>query len=64
MSWRGIRVLNWHRPLSTYMALLLASGMQLRHFAEPIPYGGDPEKAARYRWVPWFHVMEWQRDAT
>ena len=62
VSWRGIRVQNWHRPLSTYMTLLLASGMQLRHFAEPVPRGGDPETAAKYRRVPWFHVMEWQKS--
>ena len=61
VSWRGIRIQNWHRPLSTYMTLLLAQGLELRHFAEPTPLGGDPAKAERYRRVPYFHIMEWQR---
>jgi SAM-dependent methyltransferase len=62
-QWRGIRIRNWHRPLRTYMALLLSAGLHLRFFDEPEPHGGDPEKAARYRRVPWFHVMEWEKPA-
>jgi SAM-dependent methyltransferase len=61
VSWRGIRVQTWHRPLGTYLQLLLESGMQLRHFQEPAPVGGDPQKADRYRRVPYFHIMEWQK---
>jgi 2-polyprenyl-3-methyl-5-hydroxy-6-metoxy-1,4-benzoquinol methylase len=63
VSWRGIRVQNWHRPLSTYMTLLLAQGMELRHFEEPAPIGGDPAQADRYRRVPYFHIMEWSKPA-
>ena len=63
VSWRGIRVQNWHRPLSTYMSLLLEAGMQLLHFCEPAPTGGDPKKADRYRRVPYFHIMEWRKAA-
>ncbi|WP_230533182.1 class I SAM-dependent methyltransferase [Microvirga roseola] len=63
MSWRGIRIRNWHRPLSTYMSLLLRQGLELRHFAEPVPYGGDPAKAARYRRVPHFLIMEWEKPS-
>jgi SAM-dependent methyltransferase len=61
VSWRGIRIHNWHRPLGTYMSLLLDVGLQLRHFAEPAPQGGDPAKADRYRRVPYFLMMEWER---
>lgn len=61
VSWRGIRIHNWHRPLGTYMSLLLGAGLELRHFAEPTPQGGDPEKADRYRRVPYFLIMEWQK---
>lgn len=60
-SWRGIRIQNWHRPLSAYMGLLLEHGLTLTHFAEPEPTGGDPERVARYRRVPWFLVMEWRK---
>ena len=63
VSWRGIRVQNWHRPLGTYMALLLGNGLELRHFSEPAPNGGDPGKADRYRRVPYFHIMEWRKPA-
>jgi SAM-dependent methyltransferase len=61
VTWRGIRIHNWHRPLSTYMSLLLGQGLQLRHFAEPPPLGGDPAVAERFRRVPYFLIMEWQK---
>ena len=61
VGWRGIRVQNWHRPLSTYMTLLLAHGLVLRHFAEPMATGGDPARAERYCRVPYFHIMEWAK---
>lgn len=61
LEMRGIRIRNWHRPLSTYMRLLLDQGLILRHFDEPVPYGGDPDKADRYRRVPWLLIMEWEK---
>jgi len=61
LSWRGIRIQNWHRPLSTYMALLLEQGLELRLFTEPAPSGGDPAHIARHRRVPYFHIMEWRK---
>ena len=61
VSWRGIRIQNWHRPLSTYMTTFLENGLILRHFDEPSPSGGHPQKIAHYRRVPNFHVMEWQK---
>jgi SAM-dependent methyltransferase len=63
VSWHGIRIQNWHRPLSRYMSLLLAQDLQLRHFEEPLPQGGPPAKAERYRRVPYFLVMEWRKPA-
>lgn len=60
-EWRGIRVKNWHRPLSRYMTLLLDAGLMLRHFDEPEPTGGDPAKAWRYRKMPWYLIMEWKK---
>jgi SAM-dependent methyltransferase len=64
VSWRGIRICNWHRPLSRYMSLFLDHGLILRHFEEPMPYGGDRETADRYRRVPYLYLMEWQKPAT
>lgn len=63
VAWRGIQIQNWHRPLGTYMTLLLNQGLQLRLFAEPMPAAGDPERIASHRRVPYFHIMEWQKPA-
>jgi len=62
-NWRNINIINWHRPLSRYMTLLLQQGLQLLHFDEPAPHGGDPNKAAHYRRIPYFLIMEWQKPA-
>ncbi|MDR3619836.1 MAG: class I SAM-dependent methyltransferase [Paludisphaera borealis] len=61
VSWRGIRIQNWHRPLSRYMSLLLEQNLNLRHFSEPEPVGADAATAERYRRVPWFMMMEWEK---
>lgn len=63
VSWRDIRVLNYHRPLRDYMAPLLASGLQLRSFDEPAPWktdGQDDATDAQTR-VPYFVMMGWQK---
>lgn len=61
LDWDEISVVNWHRPLSAYMAALLDNGLQLVFFAEPEPASGDPGRQAVYRRVPWFLVTEWRR---
>lgn len=61
ISWNGITIQNHHRPLSTYMSLLLGAGLRLTHFAEPPPLGGDPATAERYRRAPWHMMMEWEK---
>lgn len=63
VAWKGIRILNWHRPLSTYMSLCLGQGLELTHFDEPAARGGDPALAARHRRAPWFMIMEWRKSA-
>jgi SAM-dependent methyltransferase len=62
-AWAGIRIENWHRPLSAYMTALLEQGLQLTFFAEPAPVSGEETRQADFRRVPWFVVMEWQRPA-
>ncbi|MEM7173304.1 MAG: class I SAM-dependent methyltransferase [Pseudomonadota bacterium] len=59
-EWKGIRITNWHRPLSAYMKAFLAAGLQLTHFDEPLPIGGDAARQERYRRAPWFVIMEWR----
>ncbi|MFT4183767.1 MAG: class I SAM-dependent methyltransferase [Rhizobium sp.] len=62
-TWRGVRIRNWHRPLSTYMGQLLQSGLVLKYFAEPAPSVANSPEAEEYRRVPYFHIMEWQKPA-
>lgn len=62
VAWRGIRVVNHHRPLRDYMQAFLRNGLVLTHFDEPEPRADAPERrAASYRRVPWFLVMEWMK---
>jgi SAM-dependent methyltransferase len=61
VEWGGVRIVNHHRPLETYMRLLLEQGLVLTWFAEPSPTGGDPVTVDRYRRAPWFHVLEWRK---
>lgn len=62
MEYRGIRVINYHRPLSTYFRALLATGLQLTYFDEPSPTANaSPARARGYRRAPWFLVMEWTK---
>lgn len=62
-SWRGIRVQNWHRPLSAYMRTFLDQGLLLAHFDEPRPDGAGAAEANRYLQAPWFLTMEWRKPA-
>ncbi len=64
MAYRGIRVRNYHRPLRAYMGALLATGLRLVHFDEPEPTSAAAAvKSAKYRRVPYFLVMEWEKAA-
>lgn len=60
-EWDGLRVRNWHRPLSQYMGWFLAQGLTLTHFDEPAPVGTTPQAAAHYRTNPYLMMMEWQK---
>jgi SAM-dependent methyltransferase len=63
VAWNGIRILNWHRPLSTYMSLCLGQGLRLTHFDEPPGHCPDAEYGAHYNRAPWFLMMEWMKPA-
>lgn len=62
MEWDRIRIriLNWHRPMERYMSALLGAGLTLVRYAEPAPTGGDPARIARYRALPYVHLMDWR----
>lgn len=61
-GWRGINIINWHRPLKDYMQWFLSAGLVLTHFDEPAPTGGPPERADRYRRAPWYVILEWRKS--
>ena len=64
IAYRGIRIVNHHRPMSTYLRAFLAAGLVLTYFDEPAPSADAPaSRAAAYRRVPWFLVMEWSKPA-
>jgi hypothetical protein len=66
LKWAGIEILNYHRPLSAYMAALLGAGLLLRDFIEPMPADDslrdDPYYEDWYR-LPNFNVMRWEKAA-
>lgn len=64
VRWRGIDIVNHHRPFGTYMHWLLGAGLELVHFEEPAPHPDAPAKAEYYRRAPWFHIMEWRKPLT
>lgn len=61
VSWRGIRIINYHRPLSAYMSAFLGEGLILEKLLEPEPAGVTEDELRNYRRVPWFVVMVWRK---
>lgn len=61
VAWAGIRIQNWHRPLSDYMKAFLASGLQLTWFEEPPAINSTAERTAKYNSAPYFVAMEWKK---
>lgn len=71
-EWAGIRIKNYHRPLSAYLQAFLAQGLILEHFEETQPglseeeVAADPflarQKAENAR-MPDFLVMRWRKRA-
>jgi SAM-dependent methyltransferase len=60
-EWDGLRIQNWHRPLSTYMRAFLGAGLTLRSFDEPTPSGGPLERVKSYERMPYLMTMEWEK---
>jgi SAM-dependent methyltransferase len=65
-EWAGLRIKNYHRPLSTYMQAYLRAGLILKEFEEPMPADQslreDPQFEDWFR-VPLFTVMRWEKPA-
>lgn len=66
LEWAGMRIKNYHRPLSWYMRAYLDAGLMLLDFEEPVPetdaYRDDPYMEDWYR-IPLFNVMRWVRSS-
>ena len=62
-EWRGIKVLNYHRPLRDYMRVPLKLGLNLIDFEEPSPWRkGGPDGFERdHSRVPFFVITNWQK---
>lgn len=61
IAWAGIRVKNWHRPMSSYMKAFLSNGLILRFFDEPRPIEGYEDRDRLNERVPWFNVLDWEK---
>ena len=59
VSWSGIRIRNWHRPLNAYMKAFLECGLQLSFFDEPRSLDPDAGRSAIFNRAPYFVVMQW-----
>lgn len=59
-EWDGLRIRNWHRPLSDYMKAFLNQSLHLTYFDEPQPYDCTEAQYAKYQAMPFLMIMEWQ----
>ena len=62
LEWGGIRIRNFHRPLSYTLGLFLEQGFALTRFDEPLPKPSDPNFTEEYR-VPTFQILTLDRVA-
>ncbi|MEO6875765.1 MAG: class I SAM-dependent methyltransferase [Opitutaceae bacterium] len=65
-EWAGMSIVNWHRPLSAYMAAFFAAGLQLEQFDEPMPKREVIAKHASmqdFHRMPHFCTMVWRKPA-
>jgi SAM-dependent methyltransferase len=66
LEFSGLRIRNWHRPMSAYTDAFLNSGFALKRYIEPIPSDESLKDDVRYEsWfrVPTFDVWVWQKPA-
>ena len=64
VAWAGIKVINYHRPLSAYMDAFLSCALILREYLEPVPTLEDVAKNPKWaddRRVPYVVAMLWEK---
>lgn len=65
VEWSGIRVINWHRPLSAYLQTFLAADLKLEHFDELAPTTEQIALApglSDHARKPYFCTMRWAKN--
>ncbi|HWA84100.1 MAG TPA: class I SAM-dependent methyltransferase [Fimbriimonadaceae bacterium] len=64
VEWAGIRIVNYHRPLSSYMQAFLDAGLSLDAFEEPTLTREEIEtypRMANAARIPVFNVTRWRK---
>lgn len=64
VAWNGISIINYHRPLSSYLNAFINQGLVLTRFLEPLPSAEAVEKIPRlseYLRIPFMLVMTWSK---
>ena len=57
-KWRGVKIKNWHRPVSQYMREALQAGLRLEDFQEPLADAGWA-RSESYNHAPYFWLQLW-----
>ena len=60
LEWNGIKIQNYHRPLSYVLGVFLKQGFVLTEFVEPLPAQADPNYNDERR-VPTFQLFSFKR---
>jgi SAM-dependent methyltransferase len=64
VGWRGIDIINYHRPLEQLLAPFLAQGLILESYWEPTPTDEEVDRwpaVETHRRVPLFHIQVWRK---
>lgn len=64
VGWRGIEIINFHRPLEQLLAPFLGQGLILESYTEPTPTDDEVARwpaVEPHRRVPLFHIQVWRK---
>ena len=59
-EWQGVRIKNWHRPVSQYMREALQAGLLLVDFQEPVADAGWA-RSESYNHAPYLWLQLWRK---
>ena len=60
-EWQGVRIKNWHRPVSQYMREALQAGLLLVDFQEPVADAGWA-RSESYNHAPYLWLQLWRKS--